>query len=105
MIDRLTAPQLDALAALTRMQPGPSLHAAGLVLVEGRRQADAAREAGLSPSALGNALRRLRRAEVLARQASGLESRSGHVEPVLDHDREARRDGVLSAPRRGRLPG
>lgn len=70
----LTQAQLDAIAALVGMRSGPALHAAGLVLVEGRRPADAAREAGLSPQAVSNALARLRRALDLARQAVGADS-------------------------------
>ena len=70
----MTQAQLDALAALVSMRTGPSLLAAGLVLVEGRRPADAAREAGLSPQAVSNALARLRRALDLARQAVGADS-------------------------------
>jgi hypothetical protein len=67
----MTQAQLDALAALVGMRSGPALLAAGLVLVEGRRPADAAREAGLSPSGVTNALARLRRALALARVAAG----------------------------------
>lgn len=67
----MTPHQLDALAALVGMRSGPALLAAGLVLVEGRRPADAAREAGLSPQGVANAVTRLRRALDLARVAVG----------------------------------
>lgn len=69
--ERLTIAQLDALAALLGMCSGPALLGAGLVLIEGCRPADAAREAGLSPQALCNALARLRRALRLAQAAVG----------------------------------
>lgn len=68
---RLTTAQLDALAALIGMHVGPTLIGAGLVLIDGYRPADAARAAGLSPQALGNALARLRRAMSLAQAAVG----------------------------------
>lgn len=69
----MTQVQLDALAALVCMRSGQALHAAGLVLVQGMRPADAAREAGMAPNALGNTLARLRLALDLARQAVGAE--------------------------------
>lgn len=68
----MTRDQLDALSALVGMRSGPALLAAGLVLVEGRRPADAAREAGMSPAAVGNALARLRRALELAQRVAGV---------------------------------
>ena len=67
----MTQAQLDALASLVGMRSGPALHAAGLVLIEGWRSADAAREAGIAPQALSNALSRLRRTLATARQAVG----------------------------------
>lgn len=67
----MTQTQLDALASLVGMRSGPALLAAGLVMVHGRRPADAAREAGLTPAAVSNTLARLRRALDLARQATG----------------------------------
>lgn len=67
---RLTTAQLDALVALVGMHSGPAF-GAGLVLIEGYRPADAARAAGMSPQALGNALARLRRAMVLAQTVVG----------------------------------
>lgn len=69
----MTQAKLDALAALVGMRSGPALHAAGLVLIEGQRPADAARDAGTTPQALSNALARLRRTLDLARQAVGAE--------------------------------
>lgn len=65
----MTQAQLDALAALVGMRSGPALHAAGLVLIEGQRPSDAARDAGTTPQVVSNALARLRRAQALARQA------------------------------------
>lgn len=52
--------QFGALAQLLRLRKGPQREAARLVLVEEMRQADAARQAGCSPQALGNTLRAIR---------------------------------------------
>lgn len=68
----MTAGQLDALAQLLRMHSAPALAGARLVLVEGMRPADAARQAGISGPALHNALARLRAGRQLARQAVGM---------------------------------
>lgn len=51
--------EFDVLAQLTRARE-PARSAARRVLVDGVSQADAAREFGMSPSALGNAVRRYR---------------------------------------------
>lgn len=67
----MTQAQFSALAELVGMRSGPAQMAAGLVLVAGCRPADAAREAGLSPQAVTNAVARLRRALDLARKAAG----------------------------------
>jgi DNA-directed RNA polymerase specialized sigma24 family protein len=53
----MTNPQFDALSKLLQLRQGAQREAARLVLVDGLRQADAARAAGCSPSALGNTLR------------------------------------------------
>lgn len=55
----MTGDQFDVLAQLTRARE-PARSAARRVLVDGLSQADAAREHGMTPSALGNAVRRYR---------------------------------------------
>ncbi len=65
----MTTQQFDALAKLLRLREGPQQQAARLVLVDGLRQADAARMAGCSASALGNTLRTCRAGLELARVA------------------------------------
>ena len=55
----MTGEQFDVLAQLTRARE-PARSAAKRVLVDGISQADAAREFDMSPSALGNAVRRYR---------------------------------------------
>jgi len=67
----MTAQQFEALAKLLQLRQGPQREAARLVLVDGMRQADAARMAGCSPSALGNTLRTCRAGLELARIAAG----------------------------------
>ena len=67
----MTAQQFEALAKLLQLRQGPQREAARLVLVDGLRQADAARMAGCSPSALGNTLRTCRAGLELARIAAG----------------------------------
>lgn len=69
----MTGDQFAALAKLASVRSGRVVRAAELVLVHGRRPADAARETGLSPAAVGNALARLRRALALAQMATGAE--------------------------------
>ena len=59
----------SALAKLLRLRQGAQKEGARLVLVEGMRPADAARAAGISPSALGNTLRSCRDGLALAKQA------------------------------------
>ena len=56
----MTNESFEALATLLRLKQGPQREAARLVLVDGQVQADAARTAGVSPSALGNTLRACR---------------------------------------------
>lgn len=68
----MTSTQFDALAQLLRLRAGPQQAAARLVLVDGLAPADAARLAGVSPSALGNTLRACSRGLTLARLACGL---------------------------------
>lgn len=55
----MTGEQFDVLAQLTRARE-PARSAARRVLVDGISQAEAAREFDMSPSALGNAVRRYR---------------------------------------------
>lgn len=68
----MTGDQFAALAELASVRSSRVVHAAELVLVQGRRPADAAREAGLSPAAVSNALARLRRALAMAQRATGV---------------------------------
>lgn len=67
----MNSDQFQALAQLLRLRQGPQREAARLVLVDGVRQADAARMAGCSASALGNTLRTCRAGLELARLAAG----------------------------------
>ena len=60
--------QFDALARLTRARE-PARTAARLVLVDGISQAEATRMHGMSPAALGNAVRRYREFDALIRKA------------------------------------
>ena len=69
----MNSDQFQALAQLLRLRQGPQREAARLVLVDGLRQADAARMAGCSPSALGNTLRTCRAGLELARLAIGVD--------------------------------
>lgn len=68
----MTPDQFEALATLLRLKSGRQRDAARLVLVDGLVQADAARQTGVLPSALGNTLRACRKGLELARQACGL---------------------------------
>jgi len=70
----MTSTQFDAMAQLLRLRAGPQQAAARLVLVDGLAPADAARQAGISLSALGNTLRACKRGLTLARLACGLGS-------------------------------
>lgn len=65
----MTTASFDALAQLLRLRQGSQREAARMVLVDGVRQADAARMAGCSASALGNTLRTCRSGLELARAA------------------------------------
>ena len=67
----MTDAAFQALSQLLRLRQGPQREAARLVLVGGVRQADAARMAGCSASALGNTLRTCRAGLELARLAAG----------------------------------
>ena len=67
----MTVDKFAALAQLLRLRQGPQREAARLVLVDGMRQADAARVTGCSASALGNTLRTCRAGLELARLAVG----------------------------------
>jgi hypothetical protein len=63
--------QFAALAQLLRMQDGPAMVAAALVLVDGARPTDAAAVAGCSRASASNAVSRMRRGLDLAQQAAG----------------------------------
>ena len=63
--------QFDAIAQLMRSPPGPARDACKLVLADGLRPSDAARQAGSSPASVSNAVKRVRDAMTLAKQAAG----------------------------------
>ena len=65
----MTDAQFDLLTGLMRMTSAPILAAARLVLVNGERQADAAREAGCRPNHLARAVVQLREAHEQVQQA------------------------------------
>lgn len=67
----MTAQQFEALSKLLKLRQGAQRDAARMVLVDCARQADAARAAGCSPSALGNTLRACRNGLELARAVVG----------------------------------
>lgn len=64
----MTGEQFDTLARLTRGRE-PARSAVKRVLVDGTSQADAAREFGMTASALGNSVRRYREFDALVRTA------------------------------------
>ena len=66
----MTNAQFDALATLLRSRNTTIQHAARRVLVDGIRQADAARELNVRRDGLNNALRRYKRALSLAYAAT-----------------------------------
>lgn len=68
----MTAESFEALATLLRLKDGPQREGARRVLVDGQSPAEAARELGISQSALGNTLRACRGGMELARAACGL---------------------------------
>ena len=71
----MTGEEFDALARLTRARE-PACSASRRVLVDGLAQADAAREAGMTPNALGNAVRRYREFDTMVRKAYGVKRRA-----------------------------
>lgn len=71
----MTLEQFDALARLTRARE-PARTAARRVLVDGVSQAEAARENGMTTSALGNSVRRYREFDVLIREAYKVKTRA-----------------------------
>ena len=66
----MTPERFEALASLLRLRFGPAQVAARLVLVDGLRLADAAREAGCTPQNAANTLAACRRGLALARVAA-----------------------------------
>lgn len=70
----MTPTQFAALAKLLQSRHGPAEHAARLVLVNGIRNADAARAAKLTPALAFNAVTRYRRAYALALIVAGTPS-------------------------------
>lgn len=73
---RLTQAQFEALAEQISLRSSPSSAAAELVLVHGLRPSDAARQAGVTPRAVDNALRRCRRGYLLAHTIVGAGQRA-----------------------------
>ena len=71
MMTMITDEQFDALAELLRLQNGVRREAARLVLVEGLRPADAARQAGTTPQTVNSALISCRRGISLAQIVAG----------------------------------
>ncbi len=71
MMTMLTDEQFDALAELLRLQNGVRREAARLVLVDGLRPADAARQAGTTPQTVNSALVSCRRGIALAQIVAG----------------------------------
>lgn len=67
----MTPAAFDALATLLQTRQGAARDAARLVLVDGVRPADAARQTGLSAASVSNALARYRKALELALTAVG----------------------------------
>lgn len=67
----MTHESFAALAKLLRLRTGPQQDGARLVLVQGLRPADAAREVGVSAKALGNTLAACRNGLELAKLAGG----------------------------------
>lgn len=67
----MTADQFAALAQLMAMRHGPSQDAARLVLVDGLSSSDAARQCGITPQGVSNAVVRARQVLELARAAVG----------------------------------
>jgi hypothetical protein len=61
----MTSQKFDSIARLIRMRGGAAQAAARLVLVNGLRPADAARETGVTPQSVCNAVARVRRAEAI----------------------------------------
>lgn len=74
----MKADQFDALAELMRIQNKRSRAAARLVLVDGRKQAEASRATGLSRSGVSSILARLTKGLELARRAAGTEQEETH---------------------------
>ena len=70
----MTPDAFAALAKLLRLRTGQQQDGARLVLVDGLRPADAAREVGVTAKALGNTLAACRNGIALARTACGLET-------------------------------
>lgn len=67
----MTHQSFAALAKLLRLRSGPQQDGARLVLVDGLRPVDAAREVGVTAKALGNTLTACRNGLDLARVAVG----------------------------------
>ena len=66
----MTSTQFNAVAKLLRMRGGLAQDAAGLVLLQGMRKADAARSLGISPMLVNNAVTRMQKGLALAKLAA-----------------------------------
>jgi hypothetical protein len=66
----MTEAQFLALAELLQARRGPARVAAFLVLVDGIRPSVAARQTGISPASVSNAVTRFKKGQALARLAS-----------------------------------
>lgn len=65
----MTPEQFNSLAQLLRVRAGKSRTAARLVLVDGLKQAVAARQTGLGPAGVGNVVSRLKKGLAIAKTA------------------------------------
>ena len=66
----MTPVQFSALSKLLQVRKGAAREAAYLVLVNGLRPSEAARQTGLSPASVSNAVTRFRKGMKLVAQAS-----------------------------------
>jgi hypothetical protein len=66
----MTPERFAALSRLIRMRGGAAQDAARLVLVRGMRPVDAARETGVTPQSVCNAVARVRRADTILNEQS-----------------------------------
>lgn len=89
----MTPDQFAALAQLMRLRTGAQQDAARLVLVDGMRQVDAARQLGISTAALGATMRACRRGVALAGVIHG-QPQQTHGEPCSANTHCSGKQGV-----------